>query len=768
MPRNSRGRGGYDRPYRYEGDNHYGDQGSSRSMPRGRSARNDEYNNNMYDDGQPSGEYGRRDRQPSRGRGGYEGDGRRQRDSEEKSFTTTPPWRSVSRSRSHSPGLDPGQPSDTVIVENLPANIPTDVLHECILNNSAVANFNDVEVRIKSARGGRNAFVQFASVDEAAAFVKQYFPYLPMQLPRSDGAPNGRFEAYFQYARTRDGPEDQRKNVDDWNCAFCNTSNYSTRSFCRGCSARPVDESEWLATLTGATDAGDQPSHILVVYPILPDVTEAMMASDMKRLELEAPAPVKDTSQGAPKLKSTAPTENAAGYGARPGSLHRVFLMRTTASDKSARYGFVEFWTVEDANAAMIKFRKLKSFSVAAYPATVSHTHMGVFSEEDRKAQPEIEKESFNPLMNPAKRVRYRDVRLYPSQFIVTQEPPEDKSAAQTADKSATEAKNTTGGARDANHAKKRKPEGIVATPSKKSSLVGHMERWQRRQDELYGAKDSSPESFATASSVNRTPISASPLKKSTKAGREPPIKFNLSLNASLAQPAPPAGPQCSEEHSSPEKRDNLSSATDDDVAVEKDEVSFIDRDRLMCYLCVLKWTQLKHVDLHEKTDKHKAAMNDPAMVEKAHVLMAKAQKAAKQKSSEAASTPQYRDRAKERREAYSKSGMSREQDEAGSNGPLEPMPTPTKQKAPKPAQSKGAGMLAKMGWTSGAGLGANGEGRTEAIAMNAYQQGVGLGAEGSNLGDAAQLAERKTKNDPGDYRAMAQEKARERFMKMG
>ncbi|CAG9987760.1 unnamed protein product [Clonostachys byssicola] len=36
------------------------------------------------------------------------------------------------------------------------------------------------------------------------------------------------------------------------------------------------------------------------------------------------------------------------------------------------------------------------------------------------------------------------------------------------------------------------------------------------------------------------------------------------------------------------------------------------------------------------------------------------------------------------------------------------------------------------------------------------------------NIGDAAQLAERKTKNDPGDYRAMVQEKARERFMKMG
>ncbi|KAF7556758.1 hypothetical protein G7046_g6231 [Stylonectria norvegica] len=55
--------------------------------------------------------------------------------------------------------------------------------------------------------------------------------------------------------------------------------------------------------------------------------------------------------------------------------------------------------------------------------------------------------------------------------------------------------------------------------------------------------------------------------------------------------------------------------------------------------------------------------------------------------------------------------------------------------------------MLAKMGWAAGGGLGANGDGRTKVIETNAYQEGVGLGADGGNLGDAAQLAERKTKN---------------------
>jgi len=74
--------------------------------------------------------------------------------------------------------------------------------------------------------------------------------------------------------------------------------------------------------------------------------------------------------------------------------------------------------------------------------------------------------------------------------------------------------------------------------------------------------------------------------------------------------------------------------------------------------------------------------------------------------------------------------------------------------------------MLAKMGWT-GQGLGANGEGRTEIIATNAYQEGVGLGAEGGNLGDAAELAQRKTKNSYAEYLTTAQDKARERYNKM-
>ncbi|CAI4211399.1 unnamed protein product [Parascedosporium putredinis] len=127
----------------------------------------------------------------------------------------------------------------------------------------------------------------------------------------------------------------------------------------------------------------------------------------------------------------------------------------------------------------------------------------------------------------------------------------------------------------------------------------------------------------------------------------------------------------------------------------------------------------------------------------------------------------QYRDRAKERREAF--------------NQPKKPVPQAVKQKPAKaegssssstpaaptaPAPSKGSAMLAKMGW-AGQGLGANGEGRTDIIVTNAYQEGAGLGAEGANLGDAGELARRRTKNDYGEYLSTAQEKARERYNRL-
>jgi RNA-binding protein 5/10 len=514
----------------------------------------------------------------------------------------------------------------------------------------------------------------------------------------------------------------------------------------------------WQLSLTGMADASDVPAQILVVYPLASFVTEDMLANDMKRLELVKQDQTKDTSNGAPKLKSTAPTGDTTGYGARPGSLHRVFLMRDVHTNESFKYGFAEFWTVEDASAAMTKFHKSRSFTVAACPVTVSSTHMGVFLPEQREFTPEIEHLSFTPLFNPNLRVRYRDYHVYPSQQVVNEQPPGGEGASKANEEDGNDKK-----------LKKRKAEGSLAASSTKKSvpmMAGQMAMWQRKRDELRVEKDARParQDKAEFSDVNRTPLRIN-LSGSGGDSSKPQsaIKISLSGTQKLGPP----------EHAAPSKQgspdESPGSTTQATSASGDAPVSYVDRDRLMCLICMRKYKSVDEVNIHEKSRNHKNAMENEEQVKAALPRLAardkRLQKQAQENPDSAAATSQYRDRAKERRAAFN-------QPTKPTTAPQgKPKPGPKAEEAapaPKPVQSKGAGMLAKMGWSTGAGLGVNGDGRTEVIETNAYQEGVGLGAEGGNLGDAAQLAERKTKNSYAEYVNTVQDRARERYNKMG
>lgn len=121
----------------------------------------------------------------------------------------------------------------------------------------------------------------------------------------------------------------------------------------------------------------------------------------------------------------------------------------------------------------------------------------------------------------------------------------------------------------------------------------------------------------------------------------------------------------------------------------------------------------------------------------------------------------EYRDRAKERRTAFGTSKkislpMKKSVQEAEAPEEKEPE-----------AMSKGASLLGKMGWSKGEGLGAKGEGRTDAITPEMYVQGVGLGAEGGKVGDAVEEAGRNTKGY-GGFLEQTKAKAKERFESMG
>ena len=127
--------------------------------------------------------------------------------------------------------------------------------------------------------------------------------------------------------------------------------------------------------------------------------------------------------------------------------------------------------------------------------------------------------------------------------------------------------------------------------------------------------------------------------------------------------------------------------------------------------------------------------------------------------------TSEYRDRAKERRQAFGTTERI--------SLPLKKQPSqPEAMEPQEPEQptvpSKGASLLGKMGWSSGEGLGAQGTGRTETIATDMYVQGVGLGAQGGRIGDAVDEAGRNTKGGYGEFLERTKDKAKERFERMG
>ncbi|KAF7550696.1 hypothetical protein G7Z17_g5547 [Cylindrodendrum hubeiense] len=744
----------------YDGHHGQGDQGYSNRGGASRGYAQDEHDyGGMYDEGyQGEGDYAR-DRY---GDESYQRERSRHRDGDDRIS------RSRSGSRSHSVTREAGKPSDTVILEGLPFNVSSSELRESILKNSVAAELPSIDVRVTASRGHCRAFVQFPEVDHAVIFMREHYPKIYLELAHpTDDVPDGKFDAYIHYARSRETREDvdpRAAGGSNWICSTCDFSNYSTRIKCKICGG-PQTTPNWQQNLTGVTDAADVPSQILVVYPLPPFVNEDMFINDIKRLEVEKVDNAKDNSNGAPKLKSTAPTGDTSRYGARPGSLHRVFLMRDTNTDESFKYGFVEFWTLEDAAAAVAKFQKSRSFMVAACPVTVSTIHMGVFVPEERQVTPVIERMSFNPLFNPSLRVRYRDLHVYPSQQIVTSQPPGGSDAAKSA----------TDEAGDGKKSKKRKAEGTPAGASTKKlvPMAGQMAMWQRKRGELRGdgrGPSDNGSQNAGGDDQDRAPVRISLSGNGSSADTKPqgPIKISLSGATKLGAPQDTSVRKSSTPEPTAASDNKPQPQPDSDNAT----VSYVDRDRLMCLICMRKYKSVDEVNIHEKSRNHKNATENEEQVKAALPRLAardkRLQKQAQENPDETHATSQYRDRAKERRQVY--------------NQPVKPTPTPghqtkSKPKQPpkqeevaqsaKPAQSKGAGMLAKMGWSAGAGLGANGDGRTEAIATNAYQGGVGLGAEGGNLGDAAQLAERKTKNSYTDYLNTVQDKARERYNKM-
>jgi hypothetical protein len=541
------------------------------------------------------------------------------------------------------------------------------------------------------------------------------------------------------------------------------------------------------------------------------------------KLFVENPEPAKEAPTTANKLKSTAPVNSTVGLGAKPGSLRRVFLMRDRKTNESWRYGFAEFATVEDAMAAVAKFRASARFTIASKPVVVAFIHTGVFIPSFDDPATESQDFSFTPIYNPAVRVKYWDDRAYPSARVVVADPlpGTDQSAGNDDPKSAT---------RPSKKVKNTKE----AAPVPKVAMMPQVQLWAKASAQLHGAKPRADAATVPAQEPDEAkPVAArGPLREAEDALPDGPVApqpgdqylsyANWDTMACLACGWEAPSQADLDSRGWPQTRGDLliehegrvHNFFQDDSVKEKAATaltsqskkprpivrrtprlkserlpvykSYADFDRLRCVLCKRVFKDARLIWLHEQqSELHKRMLEDPAnraraaaefkaMGQKMRVIEPEAEFAraweAQRARVDRLQQSQYRDRALERRKAFKQPKQPAAGGVAG-----KPAGVPEKRKEPveaaaadEPAakKSKGAGMLAKMGW-AGAGLGAEGAGRTEAISTDVYAPGVGLGAEGGRLGDAGEEAARKTRGDFAGFVEKTKDRARERFEKM-
>ncbi|CAG8982971.1 hypothetical protein HYALB_00003550 [Hymenoscyphus albidus] len=442
-------------------------------------------------------------------------------------------------------------------------------------------------------------------------------------------------------------------------------------------------------------------SQFLLLRGLEPGVNEELLAKGACKLyKTKATTPPKDTHPTKKaKIVSTS-TSNDSSLGAKEGSLRRVLLIRDRRTNDSWRYGFAEFNTVEDAQAAMAKYKASDKFTISSKPVLVSYIHAGVFVPV-LHLDDGLSRFTFSPLSNSGVKLMYWDEAAYVNELVTAMpEPPSNSVTRETENSKRAAAAATEGLLKDGEpRPKKRK-----ADKDPKAVVAPHLQFWSNRHAELHGIPPKEPEDAALDT----------PQPKSQVKGKEAPS-------------APPVQ-------------------------------SFADMSRKCCLLCSRQFKTDEEVRKHERISQlHRDNMKNEDLVAKALSKLNKA--------TDSADNSAYRDRAKERRQAFNQPKQPAAQHNRQGKGSVAENSSKKKDEEPEaPKPSKGAALLGKMGWSAGEGLGAQGTGITDAITTDVYSAGVGLGAKGGKLGDAMEEAQRQTAGSYADFVSKSKEKAKERY----
>lgn len=453
------------------------------------------------------------------------------------------------------------------------------------------------------------------------------------------------------------------------------------------------------------------------------------------------------------------------------------------------RYGFAEFATLEDAQGAIAKFKASPKFSISSKPVTVAFIHTGVFIPHTGPVTEENSRYVFSPIYNRDIFLKYWDNRVYPSILKVSDDI--DTAKRHCAENASGRGKSEDTGTDGANmvqdaSGRKMKKFKLSQSAAKPAPVMGsQLQMWAKKRAELVGDRAQRDESADTSPAPSeRARISTRPRKRDSYISYSDPDRLSCLLcmrkfESVLALRDHETLNKDHKANTADEQRRNAATERLRDLGriphavvlrvanvsrTPSDEVytSYADRDNLHCLICQRKFNKANMLSLHEReSEMHRLNLADQSNVERAISQLARAGKTPRKMVPAKSKGQQYRDRARERRQVYNQPNAPRRKAPADAAAPVK---EPEKPAAP----SKGAALLGKMGWTAGEGLGADRTGRTDVIATDVYAAGVGLGAEGGKLGDAAAEAARKTKDNYTDFVEVTRNKARERYEKMG
>ena len=374
-------------------------------------------------------------------------------------------------------------------------------------------------------------------------------------------------------------------------------------------------------------------------------------------------------------------------------------------------------------------------FTIASKPVLVSFIHSGVFVPVYNPPPNAKNLGKYTFMGSNGLRLAYWDEEGYISEVVVGRPEPlvSTTAAANPSSEKATESA--------ASKSKKRKADtekasaASAAPTAAKKAIPSHLQFWQDRHMELHGVAPSHSDGEPGATSETDS-TSANKVKKK-----------RLAKTTQSEVPASTVGTTSAEGSTAP---------ADGDPPTE----SFADLNRMACLLCVRQFKVEAEVHKHERLSTlHRMNLQNETLVATARAKLAKL----RAQNPESA-IPAYRDRAKERRAVF---GQPKRPEPIHATSTNDARATASASPEPPQPPSKGAALLSKMGWTSGAGLGVEGKGITAPVVAEMYAEGVGLGAKGGKVGEAAEVAGMNTAGGYKDFVKRTKEKAKERYESM-